>query len=878
MPLPVPGPVKGESWDDAERMIQGGSVSLQNESSLTAAGQMQDWICSSTEHEDWDMGTSKVNGAAEKCAIRGRNQKRSDTLESLSSNKVFNITVMDTGQYRSQDTVEIDAYNCNSDLNHNVESVYEENIWGPLENDKASARPKNEYQCPIKKHNQIWKNPLPNPNINFGESKTACYMPEVSDSRTQEQGDWNQSKSHIKKQKGDHDHNLMEPLPCSQRNRTVSQCYILEDSDGRTQEQIEWKLKKKQTGKQKGDPNQNLKDLVQSPQRKRRENKTEDYISEDSDGRTQGKVAGNQKKDQTEKQKGAHDQNLRKLVQGPQRNRRESKIETYIPTASDSTSQGKVDGNQKKDRIEKEKGDHDEKFGGFVPKAQEKVYWNPKNNLFESQKVSSSHNYISLDEGREKSLKEIQHQECFDFRNQNLTDRKPLYCSDVEWNTKKDNGLDRKKSQGDSCVDSKVKGHGPLSQDADMYRIEETSLGRDESVGFPGKNMSDFFASKKSEDSGDYVYTNYDDKGVCSDEPQLSYVENHISEVPVELLNFDVSVQKSPETVQMSPTHIYDTHQCQIPNQSVDSPTCASQLHSVARPLFPLVNSMAGVFSSTGSVPSNMGISMQTHAQQIPNQAFQALPNTDIQKLFELLVQEHQQRLMTMNYLVQMAVMNTTGLPNTNADSELQAQQSYLTPMMAGLMNSPEQLPTHCNNLLLQSNNALLNPSVPPLLNPSPLSMNQIVAPRNVPLQSKTSSCNREGSALLMPNPYMNMNSEGNRSLHDLSFMLNHMDQTNNPTIYMNSTVSTSLNDSALHGIQTKNPLLMASNFAIGHDHMAHLNYQSTQTQQPAFGNMQNMMQHVAPDVCSQPFGSRPASVGTSSRMVIGKGRGRLIT
>jgi hypothetical protein len=268
---------------------------------------------------------------------------------------------------------------------------------------------------------------------------------------------------------------------------------------------------------------------------------------------------------------------------------------------------------------------------------------------------------------------------------------------------------------------------------------------------------------------------------------------------------------------------------------------------------------------------------MQTHAQQIPNQAFPPLPNTDIQKMFELLVQEHQQHLMKMNYLVQMSIVHPTGLPNKKPDSELQAQQSNVTPVMAGLMNSPEQLPTHCNDLFLQGNNAVLNPSVSPLLNPSPLSMNQIVAPGNVPLQSET-SFNREGSALLMPNPYMNMNSFGSRSLDDRSLMLSHMNQTNNPNIYLNRTDSTSLNESALRGIQTNNPLLMPSYFATGHDHMAHLNNQSTQTQQPAFVNMQNMMQHVAPDVCSQPFGSRPASMGMSSRMVIGKGRGRLVT
>jgi hypothetical protein len=108
--------------------------------------------------------------------------------------------------------------------------------------------------------------------------------------------------------------------------------------------------------------------------------------------------------------------------------------------------------------------------------------------------------------------------------------------------------------------------------------------------------------------------------------------------------------------------------------------------------------------------------------------------------------------------------------------------------------------------------------------------------------------------------------------------MLNRMNQTYNPNMYLNSTDSTSLNDSALHGIQTNNPLLMPSYFATGHDHVAHLNNQTTQTQQPASVNMQNMIQHVAPDVYSQPFGSRPASVGMSSRMVLGKGRGRLIS
>jgi hypothetical protein len=857
MPLSVLGPIKDESWDDADSMIQDGSLSLRNESSLTVAGQMQDYIYSSNEDDHWNRGTiqatSKVNEAAEKCGIRGSNQKRSDTLESRSNNKVFNINTMDTGQYRSKRRVEIEAYNHKSDLNYSIKSGLEENIWGPppdndkgwrppdndegwvppdndegwgpLENDEGSARPQNENHCPIKKRNHIWKNPIPNPNISYGESKAACYMPEVSDDRIQEQVDWNKSRSLIKNQKGGHDQNFMEPLPCSQRNRTVSQCYIPEDSDSRTWEQIEWKLKKKK---------------------------------------------------QTEKQKGDLDQNLKDLVQGPQRNRRESKTETYVPEASDSRTQGKVDGNQEKDQIENKKGERDQKFGGFVPKTQVKVYWNQENNPFENQEVIRSDIYVSQGVGREKSLQGIQYQECFDFRNQNLTDRKPVYYSDVEWSTK-DNGLDRNEGQGDSSIDSKVKGHGSLSSDTGIYRTEESSLEGDEGVGLSGESMSDHFASKKSEVSGDYVHTNYDSQGVCSDEPHLSYDANLNSEVPVNQINFDLSsVQDIPETVQMLAPYIHETHQFQIPNQFVDSRACASQLHSVARPLFPPVNSTAGVLPSTGSSPTDMGITLKAPTQQIPNQAFQPLPTTNYLKLFELLAQE-QQRLTTMNYLIQMAIMHPTGLPNNNPDSELQAQQSNLTPILAGLMNSPEQLPTHFNNLLLQSNNASLNSSVPPLLNSSPSSMNPIVAPRNVPLQLETSSFNREGSGLLMPNPYMNMNSAGNRSLEDLS-LLNHMSQTNNPNTYTNCTVSTSLNDSAFHGIQTYNPLLMPSNFSIGHDHMAHLNYQSTPTQHPASGNMQSMMQLLAPNVCSQPFGSRPASVGTSSRMVTGKGRGRLIT
>ena len=960
MQLPLLEPIKDESWDDAERMGQGGNLSFWDENGLTVAG--QDCICSSTQHEDWEIGasqpTSKANETAEACGTRGRNQKRSDSLESFSSNKVFNITSVDTGQYRSQRRVETDAHNRGGNLNHNVESECEENMWGPLGNDETSNL-QNENQYPGKKHNQVLKNPLPDQNKNSGDSKAACYMPKANDSRTQGQVDWIQNKSHVTNQNGDHDQNLIEPVRCSQGNRTLSQSYMPQASNSRTQEQTEGNLKKKTNGKHKGVLDQNVRELVQRPQRSRRESKTERYIPEASDSRTQGKVAWNQSKshgtnqnsdhdqnfmelghspqrirresktqscipeasdsrtqrkvigiqskDQIEKQKGGHDQNLRELVNGARRNRKESKTQTYIHETSESMNQEKVDWNQNRSETENQKGDCDHNCRGFLPETQEKAYWNPEKNLIESQNIGHSHNYVPVGMGRGKSLNEIQHQVCFDFRSINLVDRNSVYSSDEEQKTKKDNELDRNKSQGDSSVGSKVQRYGSVSQDAHICRKEETSLGIDEGVGMPEKTMGKYFASKKSEDSGEYVNNNYDGKGVCSDEPQLCD-ENHNSEMSVESLSFDLSsVQNNPGTVQVSPTYIRETYQHQIPNQFIDPPLCASHLHSVASPPFPIMNSMSGVLPSSGSLSAEVDIRRQPHAQQIPNQAFQdgsqPLSTTDIQKLFEAFVQEQQQRMMSMNYLVQMAVTNRTGLPSTKPHFELQAQQPNLSPMMAGLMNSPRGLSTHSNNLHSQSNSAVLNPSMTPLL-----TLNQTVPSRNVPLHSEASSFNREGCALLTPNvcmnmnsagsrspadssftlnhrnqtnipnmDMMNMNSAGSRSPADFSFTLNHRNQTNIPNMDMNNTL-TSVNESALHGNQTNTPLLIPSLFAIGHDHMMPSNYQITQTQQLVAGNMQCMMQHVPPDVYSQPFESRPAKVGMSSRMVIGKGRGRLIT
>jgi hypothetical protein len=72
----------------------------------------------------------------------------------------------------------------------------------------------------------------------------------------------------------------------------------------------------------------------------------------------------------------------------------------------------------------------------------------------------------------------------------------------------------------------------------------------------------------------------------------------------------------------------------------------------------------------------------------------------------------------------------------------------------------------------------------------------------------------------------------------------------------------------------------MPSPFAVDPNSMipAHQNYQSTQTQQPTVGNLRNMTHHVAPGPNSQPVAGGLTGVGTSNRMLTGKGRGRIIT
>jgi hypothetical protein len=186
-------------------------------------------------------------------------------------------------------------------------------------------------------------------------------------------------------------------------------------------------------------------------------------------------------------------------------------------------------------------------------------------------------------------------------------------------------------------------------------------------------------------------------------------------------------------------------------------------------------------------------------------------------------------------------------------------------PVITAPKNLLGGLPADYNDLLLQSNNQ----SLAAMLNPWLLRVNQVVAPSNVPLQSTVSSSgNRNGSTVQMPNSDM----------YSSGTVLNHASQTNFPNIYMNNAENVSLNTAAFmlnRGAQANHPPWI-SPLGNSPSYMMPQNYQSSQTCQPAVGSMQNM-QHVTPDMYSQPLGVRPADEVTSSKMVIGKGRGRLL-
>jgi hypothetical protein len=374
--------------------------------------------------------------------------------------------------------------------------------------------------------------------------------------------------------------------------------------------------------------------------------------------------------------------------------------------------------------------------------------------------------------------------------------------------------------------------------------------------------MIERFPGKKSEDSGMCVFTNYDNKvqsdlGKCTNKIESSPDVNHNSylQVPAEqFFSFNpVSMQNSPEDVQMlSASCIHDAYLHQTHNSCVDSSGSVSQVHHAANSFWPPMTSTAEIFHGNDSLPRMVCIGNQPHAQRIPNQSFeshsQPLPASDIQELFDAFVQEQHQRLMSMNHMVQTALRNPTGLPHPQPSLKLQAQQMNSVPMMAPT-NLPRGLPANYNDLLLQSDNVLSNPPIA-LLHPSLLRMNGVVAPSNVPLQSAiSSSCNRNGNAVQVPNSNM-YNSSGTMSPDASAFMINHGTQPNHtPSI---------------------SPLGISPNY------MMPQNYQSSQTYQAAVGGVQNM-QYVAPGMHSQPLEVRPTDVVTASKMVIGKGRGRLL-
>jgi hypothetical protein len=456
--------------------------------------------------------------------------------------------------------------------------------------------------------------------------------------------------------------------------------------------------------------------------------------------------------------------------------------------------------------------------------------------------------------------------------------------------TDEDNEWNEKKRQGDVLVDS-------VPEDADIRRTEETSsFGREERLNEPEKVMAEHFHGKKSKDAGVCVYTSYDsevqsDLGKCINKIESSADVNDNScylQVPDErFVNSNpVSLQGSLQDARMLSTscmHDALLHQARGPR--VDSPGNASQVHHAANSFWPPITSTAGLFHGSDSSPIMTGIGNQPRALHIPNQMFescsQPLPSVpNFQELFEAFVREQQQHIMSMNQMLHIALTNSTGLrnmnpmglPNSESSLKSQAQQ-----MNSALVNPLGGLPTHSNDLLLQSNNALINQSFASLLNPWLLRVNEAVAPSNVPLQPTVSSSgNSTGNTVQMPNP--DAYSSGIVSPDASVFLLNPASQANYPNIYRSNADSMSLDTSAFmlnRGTQANHPPCI-SPIGINPSYVMPQNYQSSQTCQPTVGSMQNT-QHVTPVMYSQPLGVRPADEVTSSKMIIGKGRGRLL-
>jgi hypothetical protein len=609
------------------------------------------------------------------------------------------------------------------------------------------------------------------------------------------------------------------------------------------------------------------------------ENTPESCMPEVSDNRAQVQVEWNPTENWDEQQTGpdAH------------KDRRKIMSETYLPEAGEKRTEVQVDQNQKLAHAEIRKGDQDLLLRlpgpeiacqGYMPEASDsrarvQVDWS----MGEIWKVHNDHAPVPLDKGKGIPREAARGQGDRDGRNRSCVSRNLSYSSNEKLMTDKNNEWNESKTLGDIWIDS-------VSQDGDIGRTKEaSSFVREERQGESEKRMIDHFLGKKSEDSGMYMFTEYDSKVqnyLNKIESSTDVNHNSYLQVPAEQFSScnPVCIQNSPENApNLSSSCIHDALMHQTHNPHVPSACVTSQVHHASNSFSPPMTCAAGCFHSGNSLPTMAGIGNQPHVQQVPNQALesccQPLPFPNIQELFEAFAQEQLQQLMSMNRIVQMAVMNSTGYPNINpaclqnpqSDLKSQAQQMNSFPGSAAPINLYGRLPANYSDLLLQSNNTSFNQSLAALSNPLLLRGNQIEAPKNILVQSNASSCNRSGNTMLVPNS--DMYSSGTVS-PDVS-------QTIYPNMPTNNAHSMPLNTPAFvsnHGTQAKHPPWI-SPLGIGPNYMTPQNYQSSQPHQPAVGSMQNM-QRVSLDMYSQPPGLRPADEFASSKMVMGKGRGRL--
>jgi hypothetical protein len=812
--LPLSGPVEEESWDPPERIEQIEDLCLLDQIIPAVSGEIQGIIGNRTDHQDREVRAKKPQLSKQSGDVIVSKQK--------------------TGISRK--------YGKTKGRNQNMSDG-----WESGSSNKESDVIRSEHRVDTNTYN----NGGAVNRFAKGDSGEGIWGPLKNEVCNRQQKD----NEHGHKKQGQ---KRKSPVPERRINKGGNKPAA---NGGTTQVQVERNQKKGQVEVLEGYQDQNLLQPVPYAHRTRRENMRQTYMPETSDRGTEVQVDRNEKRDEIEIWKGDQDQNLLVLLPGPHRNGRESMHQGYMPEGNDSRAQIRAD-------------------------------WNQEKSVAESWKFHGDSVPISLDAGRGSSQEVTQGPEDCNNINQNYISRNLVYCSDEKLMADKDNNeWNGKKRQGGIWVDS-------VSQDADICRTEETSSsGREERLSKPEKRMIEHFPGKKFEDSGMCLCTSYDNKvqcdlSKCVNKTKSSADVNHDNcylQVPAEQFfnSNPLSVQSSPEDVHMLSTScIRDAHLHQTHNPRVDSPGNASQIHHAANPFQPPMTSTAVFSHGSDSLPTVLGTSSQPHAQHIPNQACepgsQSLPVANIQELFEAFVQEQQLRMMSMNLMLQMALMNSTGLPNVNptglpnshTNLKSQTQQMNSVPVMAAPKNLLGGLPTNYNDLLLQSNNQ----SLAAMLNPWLLRVNQVVAPSNVPLQYPVSSSgNRNGNTVQMPNS--DMYSSGTVSPDASVFLLNHASQTNYPNIYMNNAGNVPLDTPAFmlnRGAQPNRRPPWISSLGSSPNYTMPQNYQSSQTYQPAVGIMQNT-QHVTPDMYSQPLGVRPANEVTSSKMVIGKGRGRLL-